>query len=484
MKPQQKQLGQFFTPPEVARSLVSWLAPRPADRLLDPSCGNGQFLALHRRSVGVEVDATNAALARQRAPSALIHSGDFFTWALKTTERFELAVGNPPFIRYQLFSGDVRDRAAEVSSKLGAQFNGLSSSWAPFLIAAASLLEPGGSMAFVVPAEIGHATYARPLLECLCRNFDIVGIVAIRTKLFPDLAEDAWLLYCAGFGRQTDRIGFKTLEQFRETQHAPDFERFIPLTTWRTAGYRLRKFLLPSSFLALYQEVSQRVGVRQFSDVAHAGIGYVTGANDFFHLRPSDAKRREIPRQCLRVAIRRSEQLPARDVDAATVKTWLKADEPVLLLDLGKEKEVPESVRRYLDTADAEAARKTYKCRNRNPWYVVPDVRVPDAFLSYMSGETASLVTNSAGCVCTNSVHAVKLKNGLGIQRIQEAWQHPLTALSCELEGHPLGGGMLKLEPGEAAQTRLVLRDQVISAIEQQELVDAVSFMRRWRHYA
>jgi len=62
--PQRKQLGQFFTPPEVARSLVSWLAPRPADRLLDPSCGNGQFLALHRRSVGVEVDAVNACKYR------------------------------------------------------------------------------------------------------------------------------------------------------------------------------------------------------------------------------------------------------------------------------------------------------------------------------------------------------------------------------------------------------------------------------------
>jgi hypothetical protein len=484
MKHQQKHLGQFFTPPEVARSLVSWLAPGSADRLLDPSCGNGQFLALHRRSVGVEVDAANAVLARQRAPSALIHSGDFFTWASKTPERFEAAVGNPPFIRYQLFSGDVRDRAIEVSSKLGAQFNGLSSSWAPFLVATSSLLKSGGSMAFVVPAEIGHATYSQPLLECLCRNFGIVGIVAIRTKLFPDLGEDAWLLYCSGFGGRTDSIGLKLVERFTETAVAPRFDRFIPLTTWLAAGCRLRKFLLSPRWFALYEEISQRDGVRQFADVAHAGIGYVTGANDFFHLRPSEAKLWEIPRRCLRVAIRRSEQLPAKDVDAATVKTWLNADEPVLLLDLSKEQGMPEPVSRYLNTSDAEAAKKTYKCRNRDPWYVVPDIRVPDAFLSYMSGESASLVANSACCVCTNSVHAVRLKNGLSIRRIQEAWHHPVAALSCELEGHPLGGGMLKLEPGEAARIRLALGDRVVSEAEQEELVEAANFMRRWRHYA
>jgi hypothetical protein len=113
------------------------------------------------------------------------------------------------------------------------------------------------------------------------------------------------------------------------------------------------------------------------------------------------------------------------------VKIWLDADEPVLLLDLSKEQRMPEPIRRYLSTGEAATARKTYKCRNRDPWYVVPDVRVPEAFLSYMSGETVSLVANSAGCVCTNSVHAVRLKNGLSIHRIQEAWQHPLTTLSC-----------------------------------------------------
>src|SRR5262245_22917845 len=93
-----KRLGQFFTPPEVARSLVSWVARSPRDQLLDPSCGDGAFLRWHRRSVGIEVDAENAALARQNAPGALVHGGDFFLWAVATRERFDAIAGNPPFI--------------------------------------------------------------------------------------------------------------------------------------------------------------------------------------------------------------------------------------------------------------------------------------------------------------------------------------------------------------------------------------------------
>jgi len=43
-------------------------------------------------------------------------------------------------------------------------------------------------MAFVVPAEIGHATYSEPLLETLASHFDRVHVIAFRDKLFPALS--------------------------------------------------------------------------------------------------------------------------------------------------------------------------------------------------------------------------------------------------------------------------------------------------------
>jgi hypothetical protein len=52
-----------------------------------------------------------------------------------------------------------------------ADFTGLTSSWAPFLVGAAGLLRPGGRLAFVVSSEIGHAPYAAPLLDYLVERF-------------------------------------------------------------------------------------------------------------------------------------------------------------------------------------------------------------------------------------------------------------------------------------------------------------------------
>src|SRR6476660_7016602 len=119
MRPSQKHRGAYFTPEDVAATLIGWAVRSPRDRLLDPSCGDGQFIAGHRNSVGIEQDGHSAGEAMQRAPWEVVHEGDFFTWAAETTERFECAAGNPPFIRYQTFKGDVRERALNLCRRLG-----------------------------------------------------------------------------------------------------------------------------------------------------------------------------------------------------------------------------------------------------------------------------------------------------------------------------------------------------------------------------
>ena len=101
-----------------------------------------------------------------------------------------------------------------------------------------------------------------------------------------------------------------------------------------------------------------------------------------------------------------------------------------------------------------------------------------------MSGVAPALVANEAGCVCTNSVHAVRLSPGLAITDVQQAWQTLLCQLSCEIEGHPLGGGMLKLEPGEAANVRIPLRSAPLSRPDDAVLQETLAEARRWRHYA
>ena len=184
----------------------------------------------------------------------------------------------------------------------------------------------------------------------------------------------------------------------------------------------------------------------------------------------------------LRVSVRSNRYLAADDVDDDLVRSWLARDRPVLLLNLAGETDLPPSVKAYLDSDAGQAARRSYKCRNRQPWFAVPDVRTPHAFLSIMSGRGPRLVGNSAGVTCTNSVHAVQFLDKSDIMRYVNNWTNELTTLSCELEGHALGGGVLKIEPAEAR--RVLLAPELDLSEEQKELFrSGTRHLRKWRNF-
>lgn len=485
MPSKQKLSGAYFTPEPLVEALTCWAVRATSDRLLDPSCGDGRFIARHENAVGIEQDPDSAQAAIGRAPWALVHEGEFFQWAAATHERFEACAGNPPFVRYQRFSGETRKRALELCAREGARFSGLTSSWAPFLVAAASLLQPGGRMAFVVPAEIGHAPYATPLLDYLVAHFRTVHVIAVREKLFPELSEDCWLLYTDGFGGRTNEIRFSALDRFEWSARPPRSFTRIDVEAWRTKwNCRLRPFLLPPAARAAYTELTSGGATKALAEFADIGIGYVSGDNGFFHLRPSDAERWRIPERFLHPTVRNGRSLAGKEVTKQHVVAWHRADDAYLLLRLRRGDDLPAGVRHYLESDGGKAAREGYKCRNRAPWYAVPDVQVPDWMLTYMSGRVPQLVRNRAGVTCTNSVHSVRIRDAALARKLLPSWGSELGQLSCELEGHPLGGGMLKLEVREAARIRFADPDLQLDKPMRLAIKSGLEQMRRWRHYA
>ena len=409
-----KTRGAYFTPEAVVDALVRWAVRSPDDLLLDPSSGDGRFVARHPKSVGIERDPASVAEAADRAPNATIVQDDFFTWASDDCRRFDCTAGNPPFIRYQRFCGATRQAALDYCRRLGVIFSGLSSSWAPFIVAAASKLRAGGRIAFVVPAEIGHAPYATPLMDYLLANFGSVHVVAIREKIFPRLAEDCWLLFAENAGCHADGIRLSKLERFTSEEMPPAVSELISVEEWRVRwGGRLRPFLLPPCVRGLYTRMAADPASVRLGQIAQIGIGYVSGANQFFHLRPSDVQRFRIPDEFLLPSIRSSRYITGDAIDDADIKRWIAKDEPVFLLRIPPRAQVPAAVQAYLDTAEGHRARSSYKARNRNPWYAVPDVRRPAFVLTYMSGRSPALAVNRSRCTCTNAFLAVDLRSGL-----------------------------------------------------------------------
>lgn len=481
-----KSLGAFYTDEPIASFLIWWAIRSRNDTVLDPSFGGGVFLQAAARRLGklgghvqdqvfgVEVDhgeyervATSLASGFGIGTKNLVLS-DFFEVDHAKVPYVDVVVGNPPFIRYQRFSGDVRKRALKRAAERGVRLSELASSWAPFLIHSITMLKEGGRLAMVVPVEIGHAAYALPVLDYLYKSFSDVTLLTFQKKLFPDLSEDTLLLLAENKG------GFSAEFHWRDFPHADflmDVQRLncLPLlATSRISSSelsqgreRLIEYFIPKAARELYRELREHLSVRRLGDLADVGIGYVTGANDFFHLSPEEVHTWNIPRTFLRPAVRRSRVLSGVRFTWQDWRNALEDGEAGYLLYLETAQDLPEGVQRYLEHGERQGVSKTYKCRTRSPWFRVPHVYRPDALLSYMSGISPRLVANDAQVVAPNSLHVVRLfpNTTMTGDVIATLWQTSLTRLSVEIEGHALGGGMLKLEPTEAENVLIACPD-------------------------
>jgi hypothetical protein len=91
-------------------------------------------------------------------------------------------------------------------------------------------------------------------------------------------------------------------------------------------------------------------------------------------------------------------------------------------------------------------------------------------------------VRNEANITCTNALHYVRLKDLTLATDIVDTWRSSFTRLSCEIEGHPLGGGVLKLEPREASAV-LLAAGTALTEMPERDIAEAISVMQSWRHY-
>jgi hypothetical protein len=292
------------------------------------------------------------------------------------------------------------------------------------------------------------------LLAYLSRSYKQVTFLTFRKRLFPELSEDTLLMLADTKGEFDARFAWKDFE------HA-GLLRDVPVRSGSVAGARPldademvsgdQRFVeqfLPKRARDLYAALKQASLTARLGKIADVGIGYVTGANSFFHVSERIVREHFLPQRLLKRAVLRGRALQGLRF---TEEDW-KQSERSYLLHIDPSVELTPGLKRYLDWGIKSGVTEGYKCRNRSPWYKVPHVYQPDAFLSYMSGYTPKLVANDADAVAPNSLHIVRLhpQTRIGRDSLTAMWQTSLTKLSVEIEGHPLGGGMLKLEPTEA----------------------------------
>jgi len=481
----QKALGAYYTDEPAVCRLVQWAVSAGSDSVLDPSCGDGAFLAAARSRLlslgarrphiyGVDINERALQTAGDRVSGVHLVQSDFFDVEPEALPHFDAVVGNPPFIRYQTFNGGKTSKGHLRAEEAGVSLPKLASSWAPFLVHATRFLKVGGRLGMVMPSELGHAMYARDVLRFLLEHFHHVAIEMFRENIFQGLSQSTVLLLCDGYGEPcrtllvcaSDDLGGRDRQVVRADVSAVKSGRF-----------RLTRYLIPEAARVLYEGLAADRRVKRLGDVADVGIGYVTGGNDFFHLSQQERHELGVPPQYLRPAL-----LNLRNVTDVQYRRehWDErraAGDKVYLLSVPPvpKNKLPSPLQCYLGSGENAGISNRFKCRIREFWYSVPHVRTPDAFLSYMSGEQPLLVINTANLVAPNTVHLVRFERDCDPLSVAVAWRNSLTKLSCEIEGHALGGGLFKLEPSEAENVLVLQATAVQTKVLSKQLPNRIA---------
>lgn len=219
-------LGQYFTPTPIVEILVEAIAPRPEERVLDPFCGSGHFLAKtvqHIRACtrqtkkassgkvqGVEINERMVRVARVDSELESDRGFDVFLGNsllpfnnIRGVEpaAWDVVVTNPPF-------GSAVN--AEASARLG-PFELARGNSTPLEILglerSVEFLKPGGRIAIVLPEGILTNQRLQHVRDWLHEHLDIAAIIEFPRHAFAPLGANiatcAIVAYRKGSPRQS-----------------------------------------------------------------------------------------------------------------------------------------------------------------------------------------------------------------------------------------------------------------------------------------
>jgi len=457
----EKLRGGFYTPSPIAIFMLRWgiNGSTEAD-ILEPSCGDGVFfeqlqsLQLPYNSItGIELDPEEAAKSdRIELPNKQVINDDFHIYCNNTLRRFDLIIGNPPYIRYQFFDERQQVEAEDIFIKAGLKYSKLTNAWVSFVVGSALLLkESGGKIGFVLPAEILQVSFAKQLRAFIAHFFNKVNIISFEKLVFQNIQQEVVLLLCEKDNSDSHKIEhieirdaemLKSLdvEKLRSPQKRLDFNS----NKWTF-------YFLDQEEIDFLEKIAKRRNIQKLGNFAKVEVGITTGANNFFSVPLSLVKEYGLE-QYAKPLIGRSVQVSSAIFNNEDWKKNKnsKAKAHLLVFPEWEQLKNDAGAVRYIEHGESLGIHKGYKCGIRNDWFVVPSLKISDALFIRRNNLYPRLIINEAKAFTTDTMHRVFLKPKTDLNAFTASYYNSLSLAFSEVCGRSHGGGVLELMPNEA----------------------------------
>lgn len=467
---EQKLRGGYYTPKRLSDFIVKWALTKRKRRdqvlsVLEPSCGVGVFLEslikystnARIKCIAIELIESEANIARERTfyhPDINIINDDFFVQYERylKNQKFDIILGNPPYIRYQYLSSEQRDTQAKILVDNGMKPNKLINAWVSFVVASVQMLEENGIIGMVIPAELLQVAYAEDLRLFLVNNLSKITIVTFEELVFPDVQQEVVLL-----------LGEKTVKKVHERNKISvievrnvDFleEQFSNTTIeFKSVDHttdKWTKYFLSNYEIQLVNLIKSHPEFVEFSQIADVDIGITTGNNKYFSVEKTTVEKFNLHDVTLPLIGRSAHA----DGIYFTYEDWKKNVDKGVAAQLvyfpnKPLSSLPDNYQEYIRYGENQGMHTGYKCSIRENWYHIPSVWVPDAFFLRRNNKFPKFVLNKINAVSTDTMHRIKFHEGIDKDKALLSYYNSITFAFTELEGRSYGGGVLEILPGE-----------------------------------
>lgn len=450
---ERKLRGAYYTPPSIAKFLTNWAIRTPKDEVLEPSCGDGTFVAEAAQAIGknggitgIEISPTEARLASDKGgPNTTIICSDAFSWwhSYGAKGKYDAVIGNPPFIRYQDFKRDQRELALNLMIQEGLKPSKLTNAWMPFVVMATQALKDRGRLAFVLPAELFQVGYAAQLREYLTKKYDKIHLVTFKKRIFDEIQQETILFLGERKDCKSAVISLADLT---------DSNQLDSITIGQNGGIpsdldhsqeKWTQYYLSKKEIQLLRELSNSPDIPRVSSFADVNVGIVTGRNSFFVINPEQAEGLGLGASCVPI-VGRSFHIPGLQFTSSELRQLQSENLKVLLLKLEhlSRSTLPARARSYIEEGESKGYHLGYKCKIRLPaWWKIPSWWIPDGFMLRQIHTTPKIVANSTRATATDTVHRVRAHVGVDIEQIASASINSMTLAFSEIYGRSYGGG-------------------------------------------
>lgn len=459
-----KITGAFYTPSKIADFFCDYIGKIIAKdniEILEPSVGDGQFIKsiskLNTFKTKIKnitaIDINDSELTNlnqfkifEDIPINIIHD-DFLNYQSIANIKFDLIIGNPPYIKRTLLNKFQLDKISKINADFNINNISAKNIWPSFILSSIKLLNDDGMILFVLPAELMQVKYASDLRKILLKEFNRIEIFTFNNLIFESCkGQDTIVFFGEKKTKKEKGLFFYNILDSKK----PYIKKELFLKHVTDLNLKWTSYLLNKDEIKLINKLIDRLPI--LSELCTSKPGVVTAANQFFIINKIKKDEFLLPENNTLPIIQKSSILKNGIViDESFFDKISLEGIPCYLLNLnGVNVKFYKKLCEYISEGESLNLHNRYKMLKRDIWFNVNNIKEPSPILFFKRSHLfPKLIRNDAKLIATDSAYYVYPNDDVIISNLIGSFYNSITMIMAEIYGRYYGGGVLELTPNE-----------------------------------